>query len=450
MDPEESTTGTIFDTIPDTYGGGTAVLERPPVKEAPKEPEKREAADPAADLLAAKPKVEGEEKKPVEKTPAQFAKERREAKEQRRELLDKAPKLEEENRTLKEQFEQSQKRLAELEAMTSKERDEAAVTEDDIETWKTRAEAAEKRYIAANSPQFSPYEDEEVRRHAAAIDDALRTNLPRFAMDAHGKNIRLDLNLLRKDPARKGAMDTAVKDYALASEAGDATGMDRAIVVLGTALGNLDLEDDAVKIALDSALSAASDPFYKGIARFKEVQTNAATIVQQRRAQQIRETEAKLLAPFRLDPKMVDEALEADPSHPWGNFGALLRDMPEEFRAMAEIEVQRDAAVLGAMTFNPPPLAPGATTEDIAKHEAIVRAGSARAVEAARYLAVGRVMLDGGVLAHLRAQAAEAKARLEEVGETLSIPNRGGAVTKKDEKGAGGIWDEVPSTYGGR
>lgn len=436
----------IFSQIPDTYGG-TAVAE-PPVKAAPEE------AAPAAEESTSTPDLlkptQSEENKPVEKTPAQYAAERREAKAKRNELLEKAPVLEEENARLKAQFESSQKRLAELEAMTAAEREESAVTEDDIETLKSRVKIAEERYIAANAPSFDPYQDEEVKRYATAVDDALRANLPKFATTLDGQKTRINLDVIRKtQPERKAAMDQAVMQYAMAAESGDTAGLDKAVMLMGTALGNLDMDDDDVKVSLDAALSAAADPFYKGLHRFKHVQENAANIIQERRAEEIKQTEARLMAPLRLDPAMVDKVLEDDPSHAWGNFGKLLSDMPDDFRSKLEEEVRLDSSVLGSMKFMPPPLAPGANSDAIAKHEALVRSGQQRAIEAAQYLAVGRAMIDGGLLAHLRAKALEAQERMEEGAASTSIPNRGGKANNDTTK-TNGVWDSIPSSYGGR
>jgi hypothetical protein len=436
----------IFSQIPDTYGG-TAVMD-PPVKAAPEEPAApaAEESTPAPDLL--KP-TQSEENKPVEKTPAQYAAERREAKAKRNELLEKAPVLEEENARLKAQFESSQKRLAELEAMSTAERNEAAVTEDDIETLKSRVKIAEGRYISANAPSFDPYQDEEVKRYATAVDDALRANLPKFAATLDGQKTRINLDVIRKtQPERKAAMDQAVMQYAMAAESGDTAGLDKAVMLMGTALGNLDMDDDDVKVSLDAALSAAADPFYKGMHRFKHVQENAVNIIQERRAEEIKQTEARLMAPLRLDPAMVDKVLEEDPSHAWGNFGKLLADMPDDFRSKLEEEVRLDSSVLGSMKFMPPPLAPGANSDDIAKHEALVMSGQQRAVEAAQYLAVGRAMIDGGLLAHLRAKALEAQERMEEGAASTTIPNRGGKTSNESSK-TNGMWDNVPSSYGG-
>lgn len=434
----------IFSQIPDTYGG-TAVMD-PPVKAAPEEsaaPTEESTSTP--DLLKS---TQADENKPVEKTPAQYAAERREAKAKRNELLEKAPVLEEENARLKAQFESSQKRLAELEEMTTAERNEAAVTEDDIETLKSRVKIAEDRYISANAPSFDPYQDEEVKRYATAVDDALRANLPKFAATLDGQKTRINLDVIRKtQPERKAAMDQAVMQYAMAAESGDTAGLDKAVMLMGTALGNLDMYDDDVKVSLDAALSAAADPFYKGMHRFKHVQENAVNIIQERRAEEIKQTEARLMAPLRLDPAMVDKVLEEDPSHAWGNFGKLLADMPDDFRSKLEEEVRLDSSVLGSMKFMPPPLAPGANSEAIAKHEALVRSGQQRAVEAAQYLAVGRAMIDGGLLAHLRAKALEAQERMEEGAASTTIPNRGGK-TSNDTTKTLGIWDNIPSNYG--
>lgn len=448
MDPDQTTS--FFDQIPDTYGGDPVAVAEPPAnpsKPSDESPEVEEKSS-TPDLLAPK-KGEGDdaESEAPKKTAAQYAAERREAKAKRNELLEKAPALEEENRALREKFEASQKKLADLESLASKDREEVATAAEDIETLKARVKTAEERYIASHAPKIDPHHDEEVQRHMSEIEGALRANLPRMANDAKGERVRLDINLARKDPARRGAIDAAVKDYALAAASSDATAMDRAVIVLGSALGNLDLEDDGLRDSLDAALAAASEPFQKGVARFRYVQENAAAMAQQRRVHAIAETEARLMQPLRLDPKAIDDALEADPSHPWANFGKLISEMPDEFRAAVEEEVRRDAAVLGAMAFQPPPLASNATAADIERHEALTRASSARAIEAAQYLAVGRAVMDGGILAHLRAEVASAKSRLDEVGESLSIPNRGGS-HKDDTKTTPGIWDAVPSNYG--
>lgn len=440
-----------FDDIPDGYGAGAAVME-PPVKKP--DPEPPVVADPPKvekpdDLLAPRPKDgEGAPVEKPEKTPAQYAAERREAKAKRNELLEKAPKLEEENSTLRS-------RIAELEALTQKSEEERGAVTEDIETLREqariadeRAKAAEQRYIAAAAPQVNPYEDEEVQRHMSAVQTALTSNLPRLATNREGTKVRIDLNLVQKDPARKGAIDTAIKDYTLASESGDTTAMDRAVVILGTALGNLDVEDDEVREKLDSALAAASQPFAAGLMRYKAVQENAVQIATQRRANQIRETEARLLAPLMLDSAAVDEALEKDPDHPWANFSVLFREMPEDFRKSVEAETRRDAMVLGALQFIPPPLPANATQKEIGEHETLVRASNARAMEAARYVAVGRAVLDGGILAHMRAETLAAKQRLEEIGESLTIPSGGADSSKGKEKSD--PWGDVPDNYSRR
>lgn len=452
MDPDP-TPSFSFDDVPDGYGAAAAVAEPPAKPDAPEPTVGAGAEKPVTqpdDLLTPRAK-EGEgtpaasgDPKP-EKTPAEYARERREAKQKRNEILEKAPKLEEENALLKT-------RIAELETLTKQGEKERGVVTEDIETLREqariadeRAKAAEKRYIASAAPQVNPYEDEEVQRHMSAVQTALRTNIPRFAMNREGAKVRIDLGLVQKDPARKSAIDTAIKDYAIASEAADTQAMDRAVLVLGTALGNIDIEDDDIREQLDTALAAASEPFHAGLMRYKAVQENAVSIAAQRRAEQVRATEARLLAPLHLDPASVDATLEEDPGHPWANFAVLVREMPEEFRKEVEEETRRDALVLGALQFVPPPLAQNATQKEIDEHEALTRASNTRALEAARYVAVGRALLDGGILAHMRAEVIAAKQRLEETGESLTIPSRDSEGSKGKEKSD--PWGDVPDNY---
>lgn len=449
--PDESDTRIdFFSSIPDEYGG-TAVMDAPatPTKQEPApvvtdEPKELEIKkpNPAAspdDLLA--PKKEG-----GEKSPAQYAKERREAKEQKRELIAKAPVLEEENARLKSDYEAAQARLAELEARNI----ESVVPKEEAETLRARAEAAEKRYIASNGPSFDPYQDEEVVRHARAVEDALKANLPKFTRKADGSSARINLDVLRKTPERKQAMDQAVAHYAHALNTGDDAGLDKAVMLMNTALGGLDIEDDDVRTHVETALSAAAEPFTKGLDRFKHVQENAVGYATQRRAEQIRVTESRLLQPLQFDPTAVDEALESDPSHPWANFGKLINEMPDEFRKEITDELRQDALVVGAMRYTPPPLPSNATAQQIAEHEAIVRSSEERAGRAAQYLAVGRAMIDGGVLAHLRSQVAEMQERLNETAGSTAVPRSsggsGGATEQKPNNG--GVWDSISSNYG--
>ncbi len=450
MDNDATPATSIFDQISSDYGG-VATMEPPAEREAaqatgdPKPETKSKAeSNPAPDDLLA-PKEDG--KKGDEKTPAQYAAERRERKERQRDLAGRAEEIERENLTLKQQYEEAQSKLKEFEELVGDKSRQTAAEEAEVSLLRERVKAAESRYVAAHAPQINPYDDDDVRRYATAVEDALQTNIPRFALDRKGAKQRIDMNVVRKSPERKAAMDQAVREYAVASETGDAEAMDRAVLLLGSALGDIDTDDDDVREKLDTALSKASDPFFKGVKRFKEVTENAATLAQNRRVEHIRETEAKLLAPLRFEASRVEEMLEKDPGHAWANFGALVQAVPEEVRDAVEEEILKDASVLGAMRYEAPPLPRDATSEMIENHEAVVRANSARALQAAQYLAVGRMMIDGGLLAHLRAKATEAEKRAEEAAGSVAIPHRGGSSDKKPDKGPGGLWDSIPSTY---
>lgn len=452
----------FFDSVPGNYEPSVQTLEPPaPAKSAAEvkpdpEPPATPAADPKKpstettgdleDLLGDDPKPGGTEK---QKTPADFARERREAKEKKREILEKAPLLEEENRKLKADYEAAKARLDELESLTAKERTEQAVSNEDIETLRARAEAAERRYIQANGPDFDPYQDAEVLRHAGAVEDALRANLPKFALKGDGTRARVNIDLIRKNsPERKAAMDQAVAQYAMASEAADEAGMDKAVILMGTALGGIDIEDEEIRSSVETALAAATEPFAKGIARFRHVKENAVQFARERRAEQARVAESRLLAPFRLAPEAVEETLAKNPSHPWANFGALIQEMPEEFRGQVEESLRRDSSILGALRFTPPPLAPNASAEEIANHEAIVQAADKTLSETARYIAVGRAMIEGGLLVHLRSAVLEAKERLETESESQSIPRRGVTPAGDGKTEKSSMWEAIPSSYG--
>lgn len=458
--PEETDAKSFFENVPSTYGAtSSAVMDAPepkpkveekpvtpaPVTPAPVEKKPEPAAEKSAgfdDLLSKE--GDGQPKK----TPAQYAEERRQAKAQKREAIEKAPVLEEENRKLKADYEAAQARLQELEALSSKERQEQSITNEDVETLRTRAEMAEKRYIAAHGPDFDPHQDQEVLRHAKEVEDALRVNLPKFALKTDGSRTRVNIDLLRKQsPERKAAIDQAVAQYAIASEAADEAGLDKAVTLMGTALGGIDIEDDDTRTAIETALHAAADPFAKGMSRFRYVQENAVNFARERRAEAARVAETRLLAPLRLDPEAIAARLEEDPSHAWANFGALVAEMPDDFRSSVEHALKQDSAILGALRFTPPPLAPNSTAQEIADHEAIVRAADAKIAETARYIAVGRAMIDGGVLAHLRAQVAEVQERLESESESTSIPRRGSSGSEETPKGAAGIWGQISSNY---
>ena len=456
--PEEIDTKSFFDAVPSTYGGA-AVLDapdpKPKVEEKPnpepapvapvteKKPVAPEEKSAGLDDLLSKDGGDGQPKK----TAAQYAEERRQAKAKQREAIEKFPTIEEENKRLKADYDAAQARLQELEALSSQERKDQMISQEDVETLRARAETAEKRYIAAHGPDFDPYQDAEVVRHAKEVEDALRANLPKFSMRRNGERARLNIDVIRKQsPERKAAMDQAVAQYAIASENADEAGLDKAVVLMGTALGDIDIDDDEVRSAVETALSAAAEPFAKGITRFRHVQENAVTFARERRAQAAKAAEERLLQPLRLDSEAIAATLEKDPSHPWANFGALVDEMPDEFRSSIEASLRQDSTVLGALRFTPPPLAANATAQEIADHEAFSQAADARIAEAARYIAVGRVMIQGGLLAHLRAQVAGVQERLESESESTAIPRRGSA-GGETPKGAGGAWDAIPSNY---
>lgn len=454
---EEIDTKSFFESVPSNYGGA-AVIEtpepKPKVEEKPnptpapvapvteKKPDAPEEKTPGIDELLSKDGGDGQPKK----TAAQYAEERRQAKAKQREAVEKLPTLEEENRQLKAEREAAQARLQELEALSSQERQEQMVSREDVETLRTRAETAEKRYIAAHGPDFDPYQDPEVVRHAKEVEDSLRANLPKFAMKTDGQQVRINLDVIRKQsPERKAAMDQAVAQYAVASDQGDEAGLDKAVSLMGVALGGLDIEDVDVRTSLETALAAASEPFAKGITRFRHVQENAVDFARQRRAQAAKVAEDRLFKPLRLDPEAIAATLESNPSHPWANFGALVEEMPEQFRAQIETSLRQDSSILGALRFTPPPLAPNATAQEIADHEAFSRAADARVAEIAQEITVGRAMIKGGLLAHLRAQVAGVQERLESESESTAIPRRGGG-GEPVAKG-GGAWDAIPSNY---
>jgi hypothetical protein len=450
---EETNALDFFSAIPSDYGG-TATME-PPARESLKPPasEPLKADSSMTDAPKATPGTSPEDllapvKEGAEKPAKQYAQERREAKERKRELLEKAPVLEEENAKLKADYEAAQRRLQELEVLTGKEREDQAITKEDIETLRTRAESAEKRYIAAHGPDFDPYQDEEVVRHARLVEDALKANLPKLSRKADGTSARINLEILRKEPQRKNAMDTAVAQYAMALESGDERGLDKAVMLMSTALGGLDIEDDDVRVQVETALSSAAEPFVKGLQRFRHVQENSVSYSRQRRAEQIQATEARLLQPLRFDAEAVDAALEKEPGHPWANFGKLVNELPDEVRETVVKELRQDALVVGAMRYTPPPLPSTATAQELGEHEAIVRASEERAARAAQYLAVGRAMIDGGLLAHMRAQVAEMKERLEDEAGSTTLPRpNGGGGEKKASGSANTIWDAIPSSY---
>lgn len=456
--PEEIDAKSFFDSVPSSYGGA-AVLEapdpKPKVEEKPnptpapvaptteKKPDAPEEKSAGIDDLLPKEGGDGQPKK----TAAQYAEERRAAKLKQREAVEKLPTLEEENRQLKAEREAAQARLQELEALSSQERQEKTLATEDVETLRVRAEAAEKRYIAAHGPDFDPYQDPEVVRHAKEVEDSLRANLPKFAMKSDGTQARINLDVIRKQsPERKAAMDQAVAQYAVATEQGDEAGLDKAVSLMGVALGGLDIEDVDVRTSLETALAAASEPFAKGITRFRHVQENAVEFSRQRRAQSAKVAEERLLQPLRLDPEAIATTLESNPSHPWANFGALVEEMPDEFRTKIETSLRQDSSILGALRFTPPPLAPNATAQEIADHEAITQAADGRIAEAARYIAVGRAMIEGGLLAHLRAQVAGVQERLESESESTAIPRRGGG-GEPASKNAGSGWDQISTSY---
>lgn len=455
--PEEIDTKSFFESVPSTYGGA-AVLEapepKPKVEEKPnptpapvapvteKKPEPTEEKGGGLDDLLSKEGGDGQPKK----TAAQYAEERRQAKAKQREAVEKLPTVEEENRRLKAEYEAAQARLQELEALSSQERQEQSIVSEDVETLRARAEAAEKRYIAAHGPDFDPYQDPEVVRHAKEVEDALRVNLPKFSVKRNGERARLNIDLIRKQsPERKAAMDQAVAQYAIASENADESGLDKAVILMGTALGDIDIDDDEVRSAVETALSAAAEPFAKGITRFRHVQENAVDFARQRRAQAAKVAEDRLLQPLRLDPEAINATLQKDPSHPWANFGALVEEMPDDFRTKIESSLRQDSSILGALRFTPPPLAPNATAQEIADHEAFSQAADARIAETARYIAVGRAMIEGGLLAHLRAQVAGVQERLESESESTAIPRRGGGGEPASK--SAGAWDQIPSSY---
>lgn len=456
---EETDAKSFFENVPSTYGAtSAAVMDAPepkpkveenpvtpaPVAPAPtdKKPDPAESKGAGFDDLLSK-EGDGQPKK----TPAQYAEERRRAKAERNAAVEKAPVLEEENRKLKADYEAAQARLRELEALSSKERQEQSITNEDVETLRTRAEMAEKRYIAAHGPDFDPLQDEEVIRQTRLVEDALKANLPKFSVKADGTNARINLDLLRREPERKNAMDTAVAQYAMALNAGDDQGLDKAVMLMGTALGGLDLEENDVRIQIETALSAAAEPFVKGMQRFKHVQENAVNFARQRRAEQIQQTEERLLQPLRFDPAAVDSMLEKEPAHPWANFGKLVNELPDDVREKIEADLSQDALVLGAMRYSPPPLAPNATAQEIAEHEAIVRASNERVTRAAHYLTAGRLIMDGGVLAHLRAQVVEMQERLEELGASATVPRPGGGGGETPKTKSAGAWDAISSSY---
>lgn len=452
--PEDTDAKMFFESVSSEYGG-TAVLDAPDPK-----PKVEEKPDPTPAPVTVEKKSEAPEQKSAgfddllktdgtpKKTAAQYAEERRRAKAEKKEILEKFPTIEEENRRLKEENEAAQARLRELEEMTSKERQEQGFTKEDVETLRARAEAAEKRYIAANGPDLNPYEDAEVLQYAKSVEDALRANLPKVALKTDGTTGRINIDLLRKQsPERKAAMDQAVAQYAVAIEQGDEAGLDKAVILMGTALGGIDIEDTDIRASVENALSAAAEPFAKGLARFKHVQENAVDFARQRRAEAAKATEDRLLQPLRLDPEAIAETLEKDPSHPWANFGALVDEMPDDFRSSVENSLRQDAVILGALRFSPPPLPQNATAQEIAEHESTVRAAEAKIAETARYLAVGRAMIEGGLLAHLRAEVAGVRDRLEQESESTSIPRRGSNSSDEPAKGAAGIWSQIPSSY---
>lgn len=404
--------------------------DKPEVDAAEDKPEE----DGLSDLLAPK-KDAGEPKK----KPADYARERRESKRQKQELLQKAPLLEAENKTLKQQLDELRAKIDEREQST-------ALESDEVKALRQQLDQERKRYVAAYAPIVDPNEDEDVKKYAELVEDSLKSHIPRFAHTRNGDKKRLDLNLIQAEPERKVAVTHAIHQYAMGLQSANEADMNKAIELMGAALGDLDMDDDDLREKIDIALSKAAPNLIKWIQKFNEVKSRSYEIAVQRRAQQIAQAEEALIAPLLIDQEAADEVLEKQPEHPWANFGKVLEDVDDDLYGKIEDEVRRDAAVLGAMQFMPPPIPQNATPEQIAEHNQLVQAGQKRAMEAARYLAVGRMMIDGGLLAKLRSKFVEYEKRKEEIAGSVSVPSPGGGNGSRPSGGKG-VWDEIPSNY---
>lgn len=444
MPPTE--TENAFSVIPDGFGGLETAVAEPDKTEHeeidPTEDSRRESSpvESTDDLLQGGDRKErseeGVEKRQPEKTPAQYAEERRQAKAEKERILSEYPELVKKKEELERRFTESQSEIEQLRAITEEVEGKDLIEQDTLESLRKENEMLRHQYSDQFSPGIATNTDEEYLTHKAAETSSLKSNIPRWLPGADGSKRQVNFEAVMKDPQRKGAVDAAVQTYAISAEENDSKGMSKAVTLLGSAIGGLDMDDEDTVQALDTALYAAAEPFAKAVRREQFLKERAYEIAEANRIQAIQQTAQTLKAPLHFDREALSKKLEEDPGHGWANFGVLINEMPEEFRDAVANQLERDAAVMGSLRFVPPPVPKGADAATIQKHQALIAASQKHVMSAAQYLAVGRAMIDGGMLAHLRAKVAEAEARFEEEAASRSIPSRESGRSGGGDEGA--------------